>query len=79
MSDDLILGIDGGGSKALIALADKSGRVIDVSRGEGINPIDNRAWRRGLEAQLQPFAGGRGHQIRSDARYRSPVTLGRKQ
>ena len=60
MSDDLILGIDGGGSKALIALADKSGRIIEVSRGEGINPIDNRAWRRGLEAQLQAFAGGKG-------------------
>ena len=59
MSDDLILGIDGGGSKALIALADRSGRIIDVSRGEGINPIDNRAWRQGLEAQLRPFAGGR--------------------
>ena len=38
----------------------QSGRVIEVSRGEGINPIDNRAWRRGLEAQLRPFAGGRG-------------------
>jgi glucosamine kinase len=59
VSDDLILGIDGGGSKALIALADRSGRIIDVSRGEGINPIDNRAWRQGLEAQLRPFAGGR--------------------
>jgi glucosamine kinase len=60
LSGDLILGIDGGGSKALIALADKSGRIIEVSRGEGINPIDNRAWRKGLEAQLRPFAGGRG-------------------
>ena len=55
MSSDLILGIDGGGSKALVALADRSGHVSRVSRGEGINPIDNRAWRQGLEAQLWPF------------------------
>ena len=60
MSGELILGIDGGGSKALIALADRSGRIIDLRRGEGINPIDNRAWRPGLEAQLRPFADGVG-------------------
>ena len=57
MSTDLILGIDGGGSKALVAVADRSGHVIKVSRGEGINPIDNHAWRQGLEAQLWPFLG----------------------
>jgi len=60
LSGELILGIDGGGSKALIALADRSGRIIDLRRGEGINPIDNRAWRPGLEAQLRPFADGVG-------------------
>jgi glucosamine kinase len=60
LSGDLILGVDGGGSKALIALADKSGRIVEFSRGEGINPIDNRGWRRSLEAQLRPFAGGTG-------------------
>jgi N-acetylglucosamine kinase-like BadF-type ATPase len=57
VSGDLILGIDGGGSKAIVALADRSGRIIEVSRGAGINPIDNRAWRQSLEAQLRPFAG----------------------
>jgi len=60
VSAELILGVDGGGSKALIAVADKSGRIIDFSRGDGINPIDNRGWRRSLEAQLRPFAGGTG-------------------
>ncbi|HVM85993.1 MAG TPA: BadF/BadG/BcrA/BcrD ATPase family protein [Candidatus Binatia bacterium] len=58
MSEDLILGIDGGGSKALIALADRSGRILEVSRGEGINPIDNRAWRPRFEAQLRQFSTG---------------------
>jgi glucosamine kinase len=60
LSADLILGVDGGGSKALIALADKSGQIIEYCRGDGINPIDNRAWRRGLEAQLRPFTGKTG-------------------
>jgi len=56
VSGELILGIDGGGSKALVALADKSGRVLEVSRGDGINPMDNRGWRRHFEAQLKGFA-----------------------
>ena len=60
MSGDLILGIDGGGSKALVALADKSGKVLEVSRGEGINPMDNRGWRPRFEAQLRGFAGADG-------------------
>lgn len=60
MSDDLILGIDGGGSKALIMLADRSGQIIEVGRGEGINPVDNRAWRSGFEARLRSFAGRAG-------------------
>ena len=57
---ELILGIDGGGSKAIVALADKSGRVLEVSRGDGINPMDNRGWRHGLETQLQGFAQANG-------------------
>lgn len=57
---ELILGIDGGGSKALVALADKSGQVLQLSRGDGINPMDNRAWRHGLEAQLKGFAKANG-------------------
>jgi glucosamine kinase len=60
LSGDLILGIDGGGSKALMALADKAGRIVDLSRGEGINPMDNRAWRGGFEARLRRFADGAG-------------------
>lgn len=60
MSRDLILGIDGGGSKALLALADRTGRILGLSQGEGINPVDNRAWRSGFEARLRPFAGEAG-------------------
>jgi len=60
VSGDLILGIDGGGSKALLALADRTGRILGLSQGEGINPVDNRAWRSGFEARLRPFAGEAG-------------------
>jgi len=51
----LVLGIDGGGSKTLIALADESGRIVDRGRAGGINPLDNTAWRTLLEAELERF------------------------
>jgi hypothetical protein len=54
MTDGVILGIDGGGSKTLIALADRAGRIIRVARGEPINPLDSSGWRRALETQARP-------------------------
>ncbi|MBW9052844.1 N-acetylglucosamine kinase [Rhizobium mesosinicum] len=55
MSDELILGIDGGGSKVLIALADKRGRILRTALGGGVNPMDNPDWRRELERHIDPF------------------------
>ncbi|MBP2449180.1 N-acetylglucosamine kinase [Rhizobium leguminosarum] len=55
MSDELILGIDGGGSKVLVALADRSGRILRSSRGLGVNPMDNPNWLEELEQHLLPF------------------------
>ncbi|MEO8884082.1 MAG: BadF/BadG/BcrA/BcrD ATPase family protein [Devosia sp.] len=55
MSGTTILGVDGGGSKTLIAVADASGTVIRMRRGEGINPLDNRRWRADFEAQFRAF------------------------
>jgi glucosamine kinase len=55
MNDGRILGIDGGGSKTLIALTDGAGRIVRIRRGEGVNPFDNRNWRQALEAQLAAF------------------------
>ena len=55
MTDELILGIDGGGSKVLVALADRTGRILRSSRGGGVNPMDNPNWRQELEKHLQPF------------------------
>jgi glucosamine kinase len=55
MSDELILGIDGGGSKVFVALADRSGCILRSSRGRGVNPMDNPNWLEELEQQLLPF------------------------
>jgi N-acetylglucosamine kinase-like BadF-type ATPase len=55
MSDALVLGIDGGGSKVLVALADSHGRILRTSRGGGVNPMDNPDWLQELEEHLQPF------------------------
>ncbi|KPH04347.1 N-acetylglucosamine kinase (plasmid) [Rhizobium acidisoli] len=56
MNDELILGIDGGGSKVLVALADRSGRIVRSSRGRGVNPMDNPNWLEELEQHLVPFS-----------------------
>ncbi|MFE0018558.1 N-acetylglucosamine kinase [Mesorhizobium sp. NPDC059054] len=57
MNGDLILGVDGGGSKVLVALADRTGTVLRMSRSGGVNPMDNPNWRRELDFSLHPFEG----------------------
>lgn len=55
VSDDLILGIDGGGTKVMLALADSSGRILRTGLGGGVNPMDNPDWRHELDRQIEPF------------------------
>nr|WP_104668233.1 BadF/BadG/BcrA/BcrD ATPase family protein [Ensifer adhaerens] len=55
MSDELILGIDGGGSKVLVALANKSGGILRTALGGGVNPMDNAEWLTELERNIAPF------------------------
>jgi glucosamine kinase len=55
LSDDLILGIDGGGTKMMVALADKRGRVLRTGLGGGVNAMDNPDWRSELEKHMEPF------------------------
>ena len=55
MTGNLLLGIDGGGSKVVVALADRNGQVVRVTRGGGVNPMDNRKWREELDAELAHF------------------------
>ncbi|MBB3593626.1 N-acetylglucosamine kinase-like BadF-type ATPase [Rhizobium sp. BK529] len=55
MSEELILGIDGGGSKVLVTLAGRDGRVLRSALGGGVNPMDNPDWRQELERHIEPF------------------------
>lgn len=54
MTDDLILGIDGGGTKTLLALVDRRGHLTLTSQAAGTNPLDNPSWRTELVAVLSP-------------------------
>lgn len=55
-SQQLIVGIDGGGSKTLVASADRSGRALRLERGRGTSPLESPAWREALAEQARPFA-----------------------
>ncbi len=55
MSEELILGIDGGGTKIIVALAEKSGKIRQTSVGAGVNPMDNPDWRAELDRSIAPF------------------------
>lgn len=56
MTDDLVLGIDGGGSKTVATLLDSSGRIVASARAGGVNPLDNPSWRTELERALRTIA-----------------------
>jgi N-acetylglucosamine kinase-like BadF-type ATPase len=53
---EFILGIDGGGSKTIVVLADRNGHVLDAKHGRGTNPIDDPDWTDVLVKLLEPFA-----------------------
>jgi N-acetylglucosamine kinase-like BadF-type ATPase len=56
MSEQFVLGIDGGGSKTLAAVADAEGRLAGIARGTGVNPVDNPHWRGELDAAVARLA-----------------------
>jgi len=55
LSGDLILGVDGGGTKMLLALADRDGIIVRTGIGGGVNAMDNTGWRDELSRCLEPF------------------------
>jgi glucosamine kinase len=55
MTGPLLLGIDGGGSKTIAALADRGGEVVALASGQGVNPIDNPHWLGNYAATLDPL------------------------
>lgn len=58
--DAMIVGIDGGGSKTLVASADRRGRALRLTRGGGTSPLESPGWRDTLAQQAEPFAGTPG-------------------
>lgn len=57
MSDGVLVGIDGGGSKTLVAMADRSGQVTALTRGKATSPLESATWSTKLAQQTRPFAG----------------------
>jgi len=51
-----VLGLDGGGTKTVVAVAVPGGQVIALSQGPGLDPTAGDAWEGRLMALLQPFA-----------------------
>jgi glucosamine kinase len=47
-----VLGLDGGGTKTLLALANQNGDVLGPFIGAGVNPFDQPHWRSELETLL---------------------------
>jgi glucosamine kinase len=48
-----VLGLDGGGTKTILALASKNGDVLGPFIGAGVNPFDQPHWRNELEMLLE--------------------------
>lgn len=55
MSDGVIIGIDGGGSKTLVAAARPDGEVVELRRGSATSPLESATWSETLSRQVQPF------------------------
>lgn len=54
--NDCVLGLDSGGSKTLVAVADRQGRVLHRETAAGLDPIANPQWSAQLHALLQAAA-----------------------
>lgn len=51
--NECILGLDSGGSKTLLALADRQGQVLHLERAYGLDPMANPDWQSQLRGLLQ--------------------------
>jgi N-acetylglucosamine kinase-like BadF-type ATPase len=56
MSDGVLCGIDGGGSKTLVAVAGHDGEIVSLTRGEATSPLERAHWGAALAAQVEPVA-----------------------
>lgn len=55
--EEVVLGIDGGGTKSLLAAATRQGAVTALLRGPGVNPFDGTDWREALGEILARASG----------------------
>jgi glucosamine kinase len=58
VAGDVVLGVDGGGTKTLVALADREGQVRHLQHGRTIDPFANADWPAalgGMVADLAPW------------------------
>lgn len=53
----MLVGIDGGGSKTLVAMADLTGQVTTLTRGKATSPLESATWSQKLAEQTRAFAG----------------------
>ena len=53
----MLVGIDGGGSKTLVAIADRTGQVTTLTRGKATSPLESATWSQKLAEQTRTFAG----------------------
>jgi N-acetylglucosamine kinase-like BadF-type ATPase len=56
MSEGVLVGIDGGGSKTLVAMADATGQVIELARGRATSPLERDNWGEALAEQVRDVA-----------------------
>ena len=63
MSRDSVLGLDGGGSKTILALASRDGSIAALHRGAGLDPHDNPDWRDDLAGMVRAI-GPRSAELR---------------
>jgi N-acetylglucosamine kinase-like BadF-type ATPase len=57
VTPDLVLGLDGGGSKTELAIADMRGTVLAFERGIGLDPLADPEWETTLRQLLRRAAG----------------------
>ena len=58
-----VLGLDGGGTKTILALANKNGEVLGPFIGIGVNPFDQPHWKKELETLLEKCPTSDGSMI----------------
>ncbi|MEI6799608.1 MAG: ROK family protein, partial [Pseudomonadota bacterium] len=52
----LVLGLDSGGTKTILAFADRSGQIVSLHRSRGLDPSVDKNWAQALQKMLNEDA-----------------------